>query len=686
LQGWELNMATIFEDVSYTFNDVVTAVRSPLVTQTATFATYLNGMSITGVGLTFAAGKITGGTITGLSIIGFEGTEIAHIIDASFSSTAWQTAVDAMILNSGAPNMVNLFATQQWTMVGSNDHSSFVGGTLADSIFGGYGDDTLIGGAGNDTLDGGFIDDTNFYGDGSADFDIVNYNSETGTLGVIVNLATGLATDTFGDTDTLRNIEAVIGTSRADSMTGSALSDQFFGLQGNDTIDGGGGTDEIRYNSENGASGVNVNLATGVAIDTFGNTDTLINIENIRGSSRNDTLTGDANNNQIRGLAGADTIDGGGGIDSVDYRRDEGAGGTQSIRVNLTTGFARDGFGFTDTLISIENVGGTNFDDRVVGSADANLIRLLAGNDYLSGLDGNDTLEGGEGNDILLGGDGNDSLLGGDGADYLTGGLGADVLDGGFGYDFAWYDDATSGLTVRLDFPSINSGEALGDKFIGIEGLVGSLFNDFLVGDGGANYIDALDGDDYLAGNAGNDRLFGSGGSDNFWGGEGADAINGGAGYDVARYDFAAAGVTVRLDFAGFNTGEALGDTYVDVEGFYGSGFDDVLIGGAAGEIFAGLSGVDYLLGQGGNDFLLGGAGLDLFVYSSGGYGNDTVGDFETTAAVGANHDYLDFRGLSLSLFSITQSGADTLVTTNHGTVTLTGITASTLVAGDFLF
>jgi Ca2+-binding RTX toxin-like protein len=686
LQGWELNMATIFEDVSYFFTDIVNAVRSPLVTQTATFATYTNGMSITGVGLTYAAGKITGGTITGLSTTGFEGTELFHETGLSFTASAWQSAVDAMILNANAPNLTVLFATQQWQFFGSNDSSQFLGGSLADYIFGGYGDDDFSGGPGNDTMDGGFRDETNFYGDGSPDFDTVNYLRDGGAGGVVVNLATGVATDTHGNTDTLLNIEMVIGTQAADSITGDIYGELFQGFNGNDTIDGGGGNDEIRYNQETGTFAVNVNLTTGIATDTYGSTDTLINIENVRGTSRADTIVGNALNNNLRGLSGADTLNGGDGIDTVDYRRDVDAGGGASIRVNLTTGIARDGFGFTDTLISIENVGGTNFDDRVVGSADANLIRLLAGNDYLSGLDGNDTLEGGEGNDILLGGDGTDSLLAGDGADYLTGGLGADVLDGGFGYDFAWYNEATSGLTVRLDFPGSNSGEALGDTFIGIEGLVGSLFTDFLVGDGGANHIDALDGDDFLAGNAGNDRLFGGAGSDNFWGGEGADAINGGAGFDVVRYDFAASGVTVRLDLAGFNTGEALGDTYVDVEGLYGSGFDDVLVGGAAGEVFAGLAGIDYLLGQGGNDYLLGGAGLDVFAYSGGGFGNDVVADFETTAAVGANHDYIDFRGLSLSFFSITQSGVDTLVTTNHGTVTLTGITASTLVAGDFLF
>ncbi len=69
------------------------------------------------------------------------------------------------------------------------------------------------------------------------------------------------------------------------------------------------------------------------------------------------------------------------------------------------------------------------------------------------------------------------------------------------------------------------------------------------------------------------------------------------------------------------------------------------------------------------------------------GFGTDTVLDFATTAAAGANHDYVDFRGIpALSSFVITQVGANAHIVTNHGTVILQGITASTLVAGDFLF
>ncbi len=210
---------------------------------------------------------------------------------------------------------------------------------------------------------------------------------------------------------------------------------------------------------------------------------------------------------------------------------------------------------------------------------------------FISGTDGidivqaseiGDSVSAGSGNDTLFLRGGNDTADAGAGNDTLIGGTGADSLDGGDGYDFASYLGATSAVTARLDFASLNTGEAAGDSYTSIEGLIGSQFSDFLlVGDGQANYIAAFDGDDYAAGEAGNDTILGGEGNDQFWGGTGADSLDGGNGYDIARYDFAASGVVARLD-GGANAGEAAGDTYVSIEALYGSAFGDVLIGDAA--------------------------------------------------------------------------------------------------------
>jgi Ca2+-binding RTX toxin-like protein len=74
-------------------------------------------------------------------------------------------------------------------------------------------------------------------------------------------------------------------------------------------------------------------------------------------------------------------------------------------------------------------------DDRVVGTACAETIRVGRGNDLVLAGAGEDTVYGGFGDDRLFGGAGGDSLFGGVGNDFLSGGAGRERLDGGPGAD-----------------------------------------------------------------------------------------------------------------------------------------------------------------------------------------------------------------------------------------------------------
>ena len=143
----------------------------------------------------------------------------------------------------------------------------------------------------------------------------------------------GTAQDGQGGTDTLVGIEGVRGSDFADTLTGSSASGEVFqGMAGNDTINGGGGTDTASYArdwNDNGDAlgvvvnlssstasgswqGVSYNVAAGTALDGWGDTDTLANITNLEGSIFNDVLVGNGSNNTLNGGAGNDSLDGGG--------------------------------------------------------------------------------------------------------------------------------------------------------------------------------------------------------------------------------------------------------------------------------------------------------------------------------------------------------------------------------------
>src|SRR6266700_1558694 len=240
----------------------------------------------------------------------------------------------------------------------------------------------------------------------------------------------------------------------------------------------------------------------------------------------------------IKGGGGADYIDGGAGRDGAAY--DDSSVG---VDVNLVTGKGHGGTAEGDTLVNIEDLYGSKYDDHLTGNSGDNLLR---------GGDGNDTLKGGGGADVLYGDAGNDVMVIDGVEDHAHGGDGVDtlvvsskvglVINLASGYidvnPYTSPGDYVGGHNYGFNGPFGPSGpfpHVPGDtpQVTDVENVIGSNFSDKIIGTDGANSLFGQDGDDVLMGRDGDDHLDGGNGNDFLFGGMGADTLTGGQGADT---------------------------------------------------------------------------------------------------------------------------------------------------------
>jgi Ca2+-binding RTX toxin-like protein len=254
--------------------------------------------------------------------------------------------------------------------------------------------DTLIGSDNPNVVEYFVGDGGNDFIDGDAGVDFASWFAvpvAAGGVNAFIENGSGVVSHDAAGTDTLINIEGLIGTNSNDTLAGG-LGDQWFrGRGGSDHLDGGAGSDTADYSMDPGA--VTVNLSANSATDGWGGiwglqgTDTLLNIENVEGSSFNDSLTGDDGENTLAGGGGSDVLTGGFADDIFDYNALSDAGTTGDDITDFQAG-GGDVLDLHDLLVSI----GAAADPFASGSG--HLRFFDAGSDTLVQIDsdgGNDS-------------------------------------------------------------------------------------------------------------------------------------------------------------------------------------------------------------------------------------------------------------------------------------------------------
>jgi len=533
---------------------------------------------------------------------------------------------------------------------GGSGNDTLAGAAGNDMLMGDSGDDVLIGGAGNDTLSGGADADRFDLADGFGNDLILGGEAASETSDNDVIDATALG---GGVSVTFTGNEAGTLTDGTSTATFSEIEEIRLGDAGN-TLDASA-TD----------SGVQVSSGAG-----------------------NDALTGGLGNDTLLGGVGADTLAGGEGDDLLALGSADGAQDRVTVAdgggSDILTGFeapVANGDG-TYTAGDLLDVGGlTDADGHPVNVHDVTV----------SAQNGHAVLAFPDGTSLTLIG------IAPPASDQL-GWLEAMGIPAGGPVDGA--------ATAEAMGPGYTDAE--GDQIDGSDGE-----NDVIFGNGGADTIDAGQGDDLvyggdagdrISGNAGNDTLYGDAGADTLAGGAGDDAIHGGDGADVVTVgatdgadtvtggeggtDFDvldasgvahAVSVSFSGDEAGTLTTTGTSVTFSEIEGVtLGAGNDTVdgsattsgfaADGGAAGDGLTGGSGGDTLTGGDGNDTMTGGAGADLvsggdgddwFVLSDN-FGDDTITGGETGEY---GEDWVDAR-------QITADTTLTFTTSESGTLT----------------
>ena len=652
---------------------------------TISFAAATTGISFTrGVTATCATGTCAG---DGTNLVTHSGGQIESFTGGSGNDTFTLTNGSTMSgrINGGAgTDVLNLSAYASaltYTLTGLGSVDGFAG--TATPITGDFDNiNTIQSGTRSDSFTG------------------LNTDS-TYTI-----TASGIIYTTGGNSLSLTSVENLTGGSADDTfrmMNTASISGRINGGSGTDTLDYSGYTAAVSINLSTGtATGISGGIQSieNVIGSPIGNTITGDNNDNILiGTDGNDTILGLGGNDTLIGLGGNDTLNGGNGTDTIDYSANTTAG----VVVNLTTNMVTSTDSGTDTLISIENVIGSNLVDTIIGNTGNNVIDGRGGNDILNGNGGDDTyiFTGAWGSDSLTDSAGTDTLnfsaissnlvvqidTGGmlvsssSGSLTVTGAVIENIITGSGADTFQFANGASltgtvNGLTGNntLDLSAYNSGTntfltGLGTNvgFTGtVAGILSAGFDNITNLIGSTSAVDTLtgrnaasvwnvdnDGNSYQSGGrtltfSQVENLTGNTADDTFrFDGSGSISgnINGGSGSNILDYStYTLSGITTNL---GSMTTTGIGGTFAGIASLVGSSQVDTLIGANTVNTFN-LTGVNTGNVNGtftysGIENLTGGNLTDAFVFADQATQSGTING-------SAGTDTLDYRAYTTNL------------------------------------
>lgn len=549
--------------------------------------------------------------------------------------------VENLILGSGNDTVRGSVANN---IIEGRDGNDILDGGAGgnDTLLGGVGDDILRSGFGNDILDGGVGTNTLEYTQSATGINTDQRVLDTNGFYDVIN---GIYTDK------VKNIATLTGSNFNDTIIGNALSQTYNGQDGDDTIDGGEGLDTIDGGAGNDTvtyasltSGF-ISVSGDTVTDRNGNIENLVNVENIHGTTYNDSFVGNAGNNSYSGLGGDDnfvatlgndTINGGIGNDTLDASTLPSAIILNPILQTITSS--------VNSLIStnfsgIETIIGTSGSDLInySGATNATTVNLLTNTAQQTGqalfnVTGFDDVTTGSGNDSITGDASNNILIAGSGNDTLYASAGTDTINGGIGSDTFVINTTQNGL-INLNTQTLSGftgSNIANDTIIGIENITQT-------GSGGVT----------ITGNVDGNTLIGGSGDDTFIASNGTDTLDGNAGTDT-------------FDYSSFTTATNLNLTTLNTNGFatLTSGTNTTLlknienlIATDQNDVITGNSSNNIITAGAGNDTIDGGAGLDTI---DGGIGTDTATYQSLSSSVTVNgNTVVDNFGNSEALSNI---------------------------------